>query len=36
MNMQVLSDQTLLNHYLSGDHNAISELIERHSRRVRT
>lgn len=35
MNMQVLSDQTLLNHYLSGDRNAISELIERHSRRVR-
>lgn len=35
MNVQVLSDQTLLNHYLSGDRNAISELIERHSRRVR-
>lgn len=35
MNVQVLSDQVLLNHYLSGDRNAISRLIERHSRRVR-
>ena len=35
MNVQVLSDQVLLNHYLSGDHSAISKLIERHSRRVR-
>ena len=35
MNVQVLSDQVLLNHYLSGDKSAISKLIERHSRRVR-
>ena len=35
MNIQVLSDQVLLNHYLSGDRTAISQLIERHSRRVR-
>lgn len=35
MNAQVLSDQLLLNHYLSGDRNAISQLIDRHSRRVR-
>ena len=35
MNVQVLSDQVLLNHYLSGDRSAISTLIERHSRRVR-
>jgi len=35
MNVQVLSDRALLNHYLSGDRNAISRLIERHSRRVR-
>lgn len=35
MNVQVLSDQVLLNHYLSGDRSAISQLIERHSRRVR-
>ena len=34
MNVQVLSDQVLLNHYLSGDRSAISKLIERHSRRV--
>ena len=33
MNVQVLSDQVLLNHYLSGDRSAISQLIERHSRR---
>ena len=35
MNVQVLSDQVLLNHYLSGDRSAISTLIARHSRRVR-
>ena len=35
MNVQVLSDRVLLNHYLSGDRSAISQLIERHSRRVR-
>ena len=35
MNVQVLSDQVLLNHYLSGDRSAISQLIERHSRRVK-
>ena len=35
MNVQVLSDQVLLNNYLSGYRNAISRLIERHSRRVR-
>ena len=35
MNVQVLSDQVLLNRYLAGDQHAISQLIERHSRRVR-
>lgn len=35
MNVQVSSDQTLLNHYISGDQRAMSELIDRHSRRVR-
>lgn len=35
MNVQVVSDQKLLNCYLSGDRNAISQLIERHSRHVR-
>ncbi len=35
MNVQVLSDQALLNQYLAGDQRAISQLIERHSRRVR-
>lgn len=35
MNVTALSDRVLLNNYLSGDRNAISELIERHSRRVR-
>ena len=35
MNTQVLSDQVLLNSYLSGDCAAISQLIDRHSRRVR-
>ena len=31
----MLSDRVLLNNYLLGDRSAISELIERHSRRVR-
>lgn len=35
MNVQVLSDKALLNHYMNGDANAMSDLIERHSRRVR-
>ncbi len=35
MNVQVKSDQALLNSYLQGDRSAISRLIERHSRRVR-
>ncbi len=35
MNAQVLSDQALLDQYLAGDSSAISQLIERHSRRVR-
>lgn len=35
MNVQVVSDHVLLNRYLSGNRSAISELIERHSRRVR-
>ena len=35
MNMQVVSDQVLLNQYLTGNRNAISQLIERHSRRVK-
>ena len=34
MNADVLSDKMLLNSYLSGDRSAISQLIERHSRRV--
>jgi RNA polymerase sigma-70 factor (ECF subfamily) len=34
-NVNVLSDRVLLNNYLSGDRSAISELIERHSLRVR-
>ena len=34
MNAEVLSDKMLLNSYLSGDRSAISQLIERHSRRV--
>ena len=33
--MTALSDRVLLNNYLLGDRSAISELIERHSRRVR-
>ena len=36
MNVTSLSDRVLLNNYLSGDRSAISELIERHSRRVRS
>ncbi|MBQ1253608.1 MAG: sigma-70 family RNA polymerase sigma factor [Alistipes sp.] len=35
MKTQVLSDQVLLNSYLSGDRGAISQLIDRHSNRVR-
>ena len=35
MNVTTLSDRVLLNNYLLGDRSAISELIERHSRRVR-
>lgn len=35
MKMQVLSDQVLLDRYLSGNRSAISQLIERHSRRVK-
>lgn len=36
MNVNVLSDRVLLNNYLSGDRSAISELIERHAKRVRS
>jgi RNA polymerase sigma-70 factor (ECF subfamily) len=36
MNVTALSDRVLLNNYLSGDRSAISELIERHSQRVRS
>lgn len=35
MNVQVLNDSVLLQRYRSGDRNAISQLIERHSHRVR-
>ncbi len=35
MNTQVRSDRMLLDRYLAGDQSAISQLIERHSRRVR-
>ena len=35
MNVEVLSDKALLNNYLQGNRDAISTLIERHSRRVR-
>ena len=35
MNTQVLSDQVLLNRYLSGDRDAISQLIDKYSARVR-
>lgn len=34
MNFKVLSDQQLLNAYLSGDQRAISQLIDRHRKRV--
>lgn len=36
MNVISLSDRVLLNNYISGDRSAISELIERHSVRVRS
>ncbi|MBO5832511.1 MAG: sigma-70 family RNA polymerase sigma factor [Alistipes sp.] len=36
MNVNVLSDCVLLNNYLLGDRSAISELIERHAKRVRS
>lgn len=36
MNVTMLSDRVLLNNYLSGDRSAISELIERHAKRVRS
>lgn len=32
----MLSDRVLLNNYLSGDRSAISELIDRHAKRVRS
>ena len=35
-NVNLLSARVLLNNYLSGDRSAISELIERHSQRVRS
>lgn len=35
MNVQIVSDQVLLNSYLSGNRSAMSNLIERHSRRVK-
>lgn len=35
MNTQVLSDQVLVNRYIAGDRGAISQLIDRHSNRVR-
>ena len=34
--MTMLSDRVLLNNYLSGDRGAISELIDRHAKRVRS
>ncbi|MEG1405606.1 MAG: sigma-70 family RNA polymerase sigma factor [Alistipes sp.] len=34
MNVQVFNDQILLKQYLAGDQSAISNLIERHKRRV--
>ena len=34
MNVQVSSDQVLLKSYLAGDKSAISQLIERHTKRV--
>ena len=36
MNVTALSDRVLLNNYLSGDRSAISELIDRHAKRVRS
>ena len=36
MNVQVLNDSALLRQYREGDRSAMSRLIERHSRRVRT
>ncbi|MDE5707815.1 MAG: sigma-70 family RNA polymerase sigma factor [Alistipes sp.] len=35
MNKKALSDQQLLNQYLSGDRTSISQLIERYERRIR-
>lgn len=35
MNTQVLSDHVLVNRYIAGDRGAISQLIDRHSNRVR-
>ena len=35
MNTEVLSDQILLNRYISGESGAISQLIDRHSNRIR-
>lgn len=35
MNAQVMNDRELLGRYLAGDSSAMSQLIERHSRRVR-
>ena len=35
-NVNLLSDRVLLNNYVSGDRSALSELIERHSQRVRS
>lgn len=35
MNAQVQSDRALLGQYLAGDQSAISQLIDRHNRRVR-
>ena len=35
MNTEVLSDQILLNRYISGESGAISQLINRHSNRIR-
>ena len=36
MNVTMLSDRVLLNNYLSGDRSAISELLDRHAKRVRS
>ncbi len=35
MNVQIKSDQVLLQDYLQGDRSAMSQLLDRHSRRVR-